>query len=53
MALRVGPKGLFRELVAAYVGLCGVFRDTIRTDGRADLAALERKGRWLASDLFP
>ena len=22
MALRVGPKGLFGELVAAYVGLC-------------------------------
>ena len=24
MALRVGPRGLFGELVAAYDGLCGI-----------------------------
>ncbi len=46
MALRVGPKGLFGELVAAYVGLCRTFRGLIRTDGRAALAVLERKGHW-------
>ena len=52
MALRVGPKGLFGELVAAYVGLCWTFRGLIRTDGRAALVVLERKG-YVFSEMFP
>ena len=45
MALRVGPKGLFGELVAAYVGLCAdSLWDCVRPGGWAALVVLERKG---------